>query len=214
MKLNPAVSLICAIFFSLIVSFSQVELLFVVPVVFLIFLNYRVVLNIIRKLLLLNFFIVVLAIFLYFETNSYEAINLFLKVNLIILFNLLLFFSSNGFDIVKGFKILRFPKKFVSTLYFTVRLIFELNIELKNIRNSLKARNFKPKIDIFTYKTYGNIFGILFIKTVSKSNSLKESFILRGFKDEIFLNCEASLKVTDLILLSFFISLFFIKVSL
>ena len=41
--------------------------------------------------------------------------------------------------------ILRFPQKFISALYFTVKLIFELNLELKNIKLSLKARNFKPK---------------------------------------------------------------------
>lgn len=214
MSLNPAVALFSALFFSLILSFSQIELFFIIPVVFLIFLNSKDILKILKKLLFLNFFIVVLSIFFYFETNCIEALKLFFKINLIILFNLLLFFSSNGFDIVKGFQILRFPKKFVSSLYFSVKLIFELNLELRDIKTYLKARNFKPKTDIFTYKTYGNIFGILFLKTITKSNSLKESFILRGFKDEIFLNYNNSFKIFDFILLTLLGFIFLLKVIL
>lgn len=214
MSINPAIALLCAICFSMLLSFYNFESFFTIPVIFLIFINFKNILNILKKLLILNFFIIFLAFFIYFETDINQALNLFLKVNLIILFNLLLFFSSNGFDIVKGFQILRFPKKFVSSLYFTVKLIFELNLELKNIKTSLKARNFKPKTDIFTYKIYGNIFGILFLKTITKSNSLKDSFILRGFKDEIFLNYDKSIKKYDFSLLFLLGVTFIFKVVL
>ena len=127
MSLNPAISLLSAIVFSLLLSFSNLEIIFFIPVIFLIFLNLKYILKILKKLLLLNFFIVFLVLFFYFETDFNQAINLFFKINLIILFNLLLFSSSNGFDIVKGFMMLRFPQKFISALYFTVKLIFELN---------------------------------------------------------------------------------------
>ncbi|PRM95280.1 cobalt ABC transporter permease, partial [Aliarcobacter cryaerophilus] len=118
MSLNPAIGLISAIVFSLLLSFSNLEVIFIIPVVFLIFLNLKYILIILKKLLLLNFFIVFLVLFFYFETDFNQAINLFFKINLIILFNLLLFSSSHGFDIVKGFMILRFPQKFISALYF------------------------------------------------------------------------------------------------
>ncbi|AYJ77620.1 energy-coupling factor transporter transmembrane component T [Aliarcobacter cryaerophilus] len=214
MSLNPAISLLSAIVFSLLLSFSNLEIIFFIPVIFLIFLNHKYILKILKKLLLLNFFIVFLVLFLYFETDFNQAINLFFKINLIILFNLLLFSSSNGFDIVKGFMILRFPQKFISALYFTVKLIFELNLELKNIKLSLKARNFKPKTDIFTYKTYGNIFGILFLKMILKSNSLKETLLLRGFKNQIFLNYDSKIYLYDIVLLFLIFFIFVLKVFL
>jgi len=213
-KLNPAVSLLSALIFSFILSFASFKIFFIIPVVFLLFLNINRVKQVFKKLIVLNLFIVILALFLYFETNFIEALNLFIRVNLIILFNLLLFIASNGFDIVKGFLILKFPKKFTSSLYFTVKMIFELNLELKNIKTSLKARNFKPKTDIFTYKTYGNIFGLLFLKTITKSNILKDSLLLRGFKNEIFLNYDNSLKLSDYILISLFVLILFLKVIL
>ncbi|MFY9079481.1 energy-coupling factor transporter transmembrane component T [Aliarcobacter cryaerophilus] len=214
MSLNPAISLLSAIVFSLLLSFSNLEIIFFIPVIFLIFLNLKYILKILKKLLLLNFFIVFLVLFFYFETDFNQAINLFFKINLIILFNLLLFSSSNGFDIVKGFMILRFPQKFISALYFTVKLIFELNLELKNIKLSLKVRNFKPKTDIFTYKTYGNIFGILFLKMILKSNSLKETLLLRGFKNQIFLNYDSKIYLYDIVLLFLIFFIFVLKVFL
>lgn len=214
MNLNPAISLLSAVGFSLILSFSKFELFYTIPVIFLIYLNYKNILNILRKLLFLNFFIVILALFLYFETDINEAFNLYLKVNCILLFNLLLFYSSNGFDIVKAFMILQFPKKFNSTLFFTVKSIFDLSRDIKEIKSSLKARDFKPKMDIFTYKTYGNIFGILFIKSMKKTESLNDTFIARGFKDEIFLNYENSFKIVDFIVIFLLIFIFFIKVVL
>lgn len=110
--------------------------------------------------------------------------------------------------------ILRFPQKFISALYFTVKLIFELNLELKNIKLSLKARNFKPKTDIFTYKTYGNIFGILFLKMILKSNSLKETLLLRGFKNQIFLNYDSKIYLYDIVLLFLIFFIFVLKVFL
>lgn len=200
--------------YSLALSFSKFELFYILPVVFLMFLNKNYIFKILKKLLFLNLFIVILAIFLLYETNIYEALDLFLRVNFILFFNLLLYFSSNGFDIVRGFMILKFPKKFVSTLYFTVKLISELNKELKNIKISLKTRNFKPKTNIFTYKTYGNIFGILFLKTISKSDSLKECFVYRGFKDEIFLSYNNSYSKLDFILVFLLIFTLFLKVVL
>ncbi|OCL83103.1 MULTISPECIES: energy-coupling factor transporter transmembrane component T family protein [Arcobacteraceae] len=214
MRLNPAISLLSAVGFSLILSFSKFELFFILPIIFLIYLNYKNIINILKKLLFLNIFIVVLALFLYFESNINEALELFFKVNFILLFNLLLFYSSSGFDIVKAFMILRFPKKINSILYFTVKFIFDLNLELKSIKESLKARNFKARTDIFTYKTYGNIFGILFIKTIKNSESLKDTFKIRAFKDEIFLNYENSFKILDFILVVLLIIILLVKVVL
>ncbi|WP_252970899.1 energy-coupling factor transporter transmembrane component T [Aliarcobacter cryaerophilus] len=213
MSLNPAISLLSAIVFSLLLSFSNLEIIFFIPVIFLIFLNLKYFKNL-EKTTIIKLFYIFFSTFLYFETDFNQAINLFFKINLIILFNLLLFSSSNGFDIVKGFMILRFPQKFISALYFTVKLIFELNLELKNIKLSLKARNFKAKTDIFTYKTYGNIFGILFLKMILKSNSLKETLLLRGFKNQIFLNYDSKIYLYDIVLLFLIFFIFVLKVFL
>ncbi|WP_418186683.1 CbiQ family ECF transporter T component [Aliarcobacter lanthieri] len=206
MNFNPAISLILSFLYSLLLSFSNVEIYFLIPIIFLFFINFNNLFKILKKLFLLNIFIVVLSLFLYIETNFYEAINLFIRVNLIILFNLLLFFNSKGFDIVRGFYILKFPNKFVSTLYFTIKMIFELSLDIQNIKNSLITRNFKAKTNMFTYKTFGNIFGLLFVKSISRAMNLKSTFELRHFKGDIFLSDDFIVCKYDIILI-FFISI-------
>lgn len=206
MNLNPAISLILAFLYSLLLSFSNVEIYFLIPIIFLSFINFKNLFKILKKLFFLNIFIVVLSLFLYIESNFYEAINLFIRVNLIILFNLLLFYNSKGFDIVRGFYILKFPKKFVSTLYFTIKMIFELSLDIQNIKNSLITRNFKAKTNMFTYKTFGNIFGLLFVKSIFRAMNLKSTFELRHFQGDIFLNDNFIVCKYDIILI-FFISI-------
>ncbi|WP_034255389.1 energy-coupling factor transporter transmembrane component T [Aliarcobacter lanthieri] len=206
MNLNPAISLILAFLYSLLLSFSNVEIYFLIPIVFLFIINFNNLFKILKKLFFLNIFIFVLSLFLYIESNFYEAINLFVRVNLIILFNLLLFSNSNGFDIVRGFYILKFPNKFVSTLYFTIKMIFELSLDIQNIRNSLITRNFKAKTNMFTYKTFGNIFGLLFVKSISRAMNLKSTFELRYFQGDIFLSDDFIVCKYDIILI-FFISI-------
>lgn len=199
--INPAIALLCLTTYSFIVSFSDLNIFFVFPVLFLIFLNKTQIWQILKHLIFLNFFIVILALFVYFEDSFNSAISLFLRVNLIIFFNLLLFFNSKGLDIVRGFELLKFPKVFVSTLYFTIKMILDLTMELKNIKKSLIARNFNPKTNFFTYQTYGNIFGLLFFKVVMKSSNLKDSLIARDFRGDIFLSSTFVISKYDIFLI-------------
>lgn len=210
--INPAISLICVLFYSLIVSFLPLNIFFALPLLFLSFLNLSKVAKILKQLFFINFFIIFLALFVYFEAGFYEALALFLRVNLIIFFNLLLFFDSKGLDIVRGFEVLRFPKIFVSSLYFTIKMILDLTYELKNIKKSLNARGFVAKTDIFTYETFGNIFGLLFVKVAIKSSNLKHSLEAREFKDDIFLSSTFSLSKYDIFLLILIFSSFIFRI--
>lgn len=214
MRNNPAVAIVAVVLFSLALSFSIFEAIHLLPVVFLMAINYKNIAGIIKSVVVLNLFIIFLALFVYFETNFYKALDLFIKVNCILLFNLLLFYSSSGFDIVRGFMALKFNKKFILVLFFTVRSILDLMIEFGKIKESLKARNFKPKTDLFTYKTYGNLFGKLFLFTIKRSQKLEETLVARGFKNELFLNYKSSLTMIDFILLALIFILYSYKVFL
>ena len=171
-------------------------------------------LEVLKKLLFLNLFIFTIFIFVWFQADFYEAINIYLRTNIIIFFNLLLFFDSKGLDIIRGFFLLNFPKRFISAFYFTWKMIIELQNEFKNIKISLVSRNFSNKTNLFTYQTYGNILGLLFIKSMQKAQNLKDSFDLRGFNGEIYLNSDFSLSKYDYILLFITIFTLILKVFL
>lgn len=214
MRFNPAISLICAFIFTLDASFSNFNIYFLLPIIFLVAVNFSNSLEVLKKLLFLNLFIFTIFIFVWFQADFYEAINIYLRTNIIIFFNLLLFFDSKGLDIIRGFFLLNFPKRFISAFYFTWKMIIELQNEFKNIKISLVSRNFSNKTSLFTYQTYGNILGLLFIKSMQKAQNLKDSFDLRGFNGEIYLNSDFSLSKFDYVLLFITIFTLILKVFL
>jgi len=198
---NPSISLICAFVFSLTVSFSNFYIFFLLPIVFLLVINFNNIFKILKKLLFLNLFIFTIFIFVWIQADFFEAMNIYLRTNIIIFFNLMIFFNSKGLDIVRGFSILRFPNRFVSAFYFTWKMIIELQNEFKNIKTTLITRSFHNKTNLFIYQTYGNILGLLFIKAIQKSQNLKDSFLLRGFDGEIYLNNKFSFSIIDFCLI-------------
>lgn len=201
MIFNPAVSLLCALIFSLSLSFSNFFISFLLPIIFLIIVNFQNIFKILKKLLFLNLFIFSIFIFVWIQADFQEAINIYLRTNAIIFFNLMLFFNSKGLDIIRGFSLLKFPSRFISAFYFTWKMIIELQNEFKNIKTTLVTRSFHDKTNLFIYQTYGNILGLLFIKSIQKSESLKNSFELRGFDGKIYLNNNSSFSKYDFYLI-------------
>ena len=209
---NPAISLVCAFFYSLLVSFSYFEVYFIIPLIFLLFINKDNLLYIFKKLLFLNLFIFILFLTLLYSSSFEDALNIYIRANAIILFNLSLFFSSKGYDIVRALSILKLPKSLVATTYFTLKMIEFLSTDFVLIKNSLKARGFKANTSLFAYETFGNILGLLFVKAIRKSYALKQTFIYRGFNGEIFLNDDFLLNIKDYYLIVVTFSIILIKV--
>lgn len=200
-RFNSSVLLICAFVYSVFISFNQIELLFFAPLIFLMFCEYKILIKTVKKLLFLNLFIVMIFIVLWIEGNTQEAITVYVRTNMIILFNLLLFSHSNGFDLVRALNELKFPKQFVSSVYFTLKMIQTLTEEFKNIKFTLRARGFNASTSMFAYETYGNLFGHIFVKSIRKSNALKDSFELRGFSGRIYLINSSKISLYDVLLL-------------
>jgi len=183
--------LINVFLYSIIVAFSSLQFIFLIPLFIVLYLEKENFFQIIKKLFFLNFFIVILVVFVYFQ-NKNSAIELFFRTNLILLFNLAIFYKSKGYDIVRALDALRFPSKIVSVFYFTLSLIEYLMMDFKKTKDSLKSRGFNGNISIFSYQIYGNIFAMIFIKALKKSEDMKYSMNARGFEDRIyFLNSQS-----------------------
>jgi len=208
---NSSIILICAFLYSIFISFNQVELLYFLPIVFVAFCEYKSLISIIKKLIFLNLFILMIFVVLLIQSSFEEAINIYIRTNMIVLFNLLLFSQSSGYDIVRALNELRFPKKVVSSVYFTLKMIQTLNDEFKKIKMTLRARGFRANSSMFTYETYGNLFGHIFVKSIIKANALQDSFKLRGFGGRIYLINNSKLSYYDVILI-FLVCMLYVKV--
>ena len=209
-KFNSSVLLVCAFLFSIFISFNKIELIYFFPIVFAIYCEYKNIWLILKKLVFLNLFILMIFIVLLIQNSFEEALTIYVRTNMIILFNLLLFSHSNGYDIVRALNELRFPKKFVSGVYFTLKMIQTLSDEFKKIKQTLRARGFSSNSSMFTYETYGNLFGHIFVKSIKKANAMQDSFKLRGFHGRIYLINNSKLSLYDLVLL-FLVCMLFIK---
>lgn len=210
--INPAVALACAFIYSLIVSFSIFEVYFLLPILFVLYLQKEVLKDIFKKLLFLNLFIFVLFLVLFFSTTLQEALNVYIRANAIILFNIALFFYSKGYDIVRALNILKFPNVVVSSMYFTLKMIEFLNNDFKALRNTLKARGFKARSSLFTYETFGNIVGLLLVKSIRKASSMQDTFEARGFNGKIYLNDDFNINKLDYILIILVLFIIVVKV--
>lgn len=200
-RFNSSILLISAFLYSVFISFNQFEVLYLAPIIFAIYCEYKNFLAILKKLIFLNLFILMIFVVLLIQGSFEEALNIYIRTNMIILFNLLLFSHSSGYDIVRALNELRFPKKFVSSVYFTLKMIQTLTDEFKKIRQTLRARGFKGSSSLFTYETYGNLFGHIFVKSIKKANAMQDSFKLRGFHGKIYLINNSKLSYYDVILI-------------
>ncbi|MGB5918205.1 energy-coupling factor transporter transmembrane component T family protein [Arcobacter sp.] len=181
------IKLLVSLIYSAIVAFSfHIEYIFLLPILFMLIVEYKEVVVILKRLALINLFIIFLVVFVAFHDIN-KAIELFFRTNFILLFNLLVFYKSKGYDIVRGFNSLRFPKKFVTIFYFTIVMIEYLFKEFKTIKATLRLRGFHARSNLFSYQTYGNVFAMMFIKSIRKSEEMRDSLISRGFNGEIYL---------------------------
>lgn len=208
---NPAISLALAFGFSLLVSFSTFEIYFLLPVMIVLKNQIKNIKSIFKKLIFLNVFILALFIVLLYEVGFDEAFNIYIRTNVIILFNLSLFHYSKGYDVVRGLYILKFPDAFISSTYFTIKMIETLTSDFKNIKTVLRSRGFRAKTNMFTYYTFGNVLGMLLVKSIRKAQTLKDSFISRGFRGKIYLNEEFNISRNDYYLIFSIVLLFIIK---
>ncbi len=210
-KMNKeSLNLINAFLYSLIVAFSHFQYIFLIPLLIVLLSKKEFISKIFRKLFLLNFFIVFLVVFVYFQ-NKQEAFELFIRVNMILLFNISTFYKSKGYDIVRGLDGLNFSPKIVTVFYFTLSLIDYLLMDWKKTKDSLKARGFVANTSMFTYQTYGNIFAMIFIKAIKKSEDMRCSMNARGFENKIYFLNSSKIDFSEKIL-SFFIVTILIKV--
>ncbi len=200
-RFNASIMLICAVIYSFFLSFSNVEPVFFAALLYLMVCEYKILFEVLKKLLFLNLFIVMIFITLALQDNLNEALHIYARTNMIILFNLLLFSHSNGYDLVRALNELKFPKRFVSSVYFALKMIQTLSNEFKGVKQTLRARGFHARSSMFSYETYGNVFGHIFVKSIRKSLALRDSFVLRGFHGRIYLLNNSRLSYYDVALI-------------
>lgn len=188
MKFSPSVSIASAALYSLMTAFltevHPLDGLFALFVIVSAYGRGRIVLV---RMLKLNIFIVFICLtILLFHGDSGHALLIFFRANLITAVNVALFTGYTADEFYYGFHSLRLPDRFTVTLFFMVKYTEILGKEYERMKEALKVRNFMPKTNIFTYKTYAYLAGMLLVRSMDRAVRLNQAMRLRGFSGRLY----------------------------
>lgn len=187
MSIRASVSLVLLFFYALVLSLSlTLYWAMILPLIVEVWRNFKEISVVLKKLLFLNIFLSILAISVWLMGDKHLAILIFFRSNFTIFFALLLFHKKDAFDIALGLQELKMPHKLNALFFFVAKFIFLLHQNLVKFKNSLHVRGFLPKTSLFTYKTYANFVGMLFINALKEAKSLENLMTIRGFSGKLY----------------------------
>ena len=215
-NIDPRVRLIFTFFYALIIAVlkdvNAVYASLLLPFL-LIFTRHIQYVNLFKRLTVVNGFIFLLWIFLplsypgesmyHFKTLSFSkegfeyAYLITLKSNAILITTIFLLGISSFIEIAHALDHLKISKKLIFLLYFCYRYIQDISLQYKKLSNSLKIRGFIPKSNIFTYKTYAYLVGILLVKSYDRAERVIKAMTCRGFKGTFFTLNHFHFKTSD-----------------
>lgn len=97
------------------------------------------------------------------------------------------------------------PKKLIFLFLFTYRYIHILAMEWERMATSAKVRGFCPTTSLHTYKTYGNMLGMLLVKSSERAQRVYEAMLLRGFSGHFTSVTEFHITPQDILFAGVFI---------
>jgi cobalt/nickel transport system permease protein len=81
---------------------------------------------------------------------------------------------------------LRLPDKMVHLLLITYRYLFVIEQEYQRLVRAMKIRNFRPKTNLHSYRTYAYLVGMLFVRASERARRVHSAMICRGFNGRFF----------------------------
>lgn len=80
---------------------------------------------------------------------------------------------------------LRVPDKLVHLLLFTVRYIAVFRAETARLREAMRARAFTAGSNRHTWRTFGNLVGMMLIRSLERAERVDEAMRCRGFTGKL-----------------------------
>jgi cobalt/nickel transport system permease protein len=114
--------------------------------------------------------------------GALRAVEILLKSNAVVLMILALLGSMELVELGHAMARLRLPPKFVHLFLLTVRYIEVLGREYRRLRVAMKARGFRMRCDLHTWRSVGYLFGMLLVHSIERSERILAAMRCRGFQ--------------------------------
>jgi len=204
-RLDPRIRLVSAGIFSIVVALSRdfQALIFAVLISFLLVILVQLpAREIIKRIILVNSFIVLLWLVLpltfqgpdaltlgllrIYSTGITMAAQITLKSNAILLALIALVATMNLAVLGNVLNWLHVPDKIVHLLLMTYRYVFLIEQEYQRLIRTAQIRGFRPGTNLHTYKTYASIVGMLLVRSAVRADRVYKAMLCRGFKRKFY----------------------------
>jgi cobalt/nickel transport system permease protein len=119
------------------------------------------------------------------------------RANAIVLVLTALLTTMEAADLARALRALRVPPALVTLFLLTGRYVFVLQTEYQRLRQAMRVRAFRPKMDRHTLRTFGNLAGMLVVKGFDRSERVYQAMKCRGYTGAIPLRDPARIGVRD-----------------
>ncbi len=210
-KILLIVSFIISIITTNNLNFDKLFLHFIT--IFILISTYKISLKkFIRKFTTLIPFIIFFSITSLMTKNFLIFISIILKSSLSLLTVVFLIETTNFINLIQSLKTLKIPNEILNTIMLIYRYFFVLLEEIKKMEIARDLRYFGGYIKR-QIRVYSNIIGVLFLRSIEKSERVYNAMKLRGYNGEINYLFSFKLNKKEVIFLSLFILvLIFIKI--
>lgn len=154
----------------------------------------------ITRIIKLNGFVLFVALGIYmFHKDVRLAELILIRSNLIISFNIFVLSGLSTFEVYEGLASLPMPRKVKLLSLYLIKFIEILQREYARLQEALEARGFRPRTDLFTYKSYAFMIGNMLAKSMKRSRDMYDAMVARGFTGDVYPIRERGVELTDIL---------------
>jgi len=218
---DPRARIACAVLLTVPMALVDTQLTAWTALVFSLVLTVLALLDpieIFRRLLVVNLFIVFLWFFLPFSSPGIPifsigsltatkqgfqlALLLTLKSNAVVITLMTLLGTIRMQDMGPAMQAMGVPPKLCHLLLFTYRYIFVIRQEYEVMIRAMQARGFAPANNIHTYRSYAWLVGMLLVRSWDRAERVNSAMLCRGFSGKLYTLSRHRFKFSDMILIS------------
>ncbi|MBB4956142.1 cobalt/nickel transport system permease protein [Agrobacterium vitis] len=111
----------------------------------------------------------------------WQAFTLALKVTASVLMIALVIGSTEPIRLGIALRSLRVPEALVRLFVSLTLNVSFVQLELTRLRDAMRMRGFRARSNRHTWRSYGYLFGMLFIRAIDRAERVEEAMRLRGY---------------------------------
>jgi len=108
------------------------------------------------------------------------------KVNAVVMVCLALLSTSTPVATAHALWHMRVPGKIIQILFFTIRYFNVIHRQWHRLTLAMRARAFRPGMNLHTWRSCGNLVGMLLVGSFDRAERIHKAMLCRGFKGRFY----------------------------